>query len=155
MPSSRHLFDQATQALQSVCDAGEARNIAFLLLKTKFGLGRAAVLAQLKRSWDASATMDVQAWQEQAQRLGDLRASLNNYIERLNHRQPNGFSAFESIGPAGPRFRRGGSGSFFGPIFNRTRRFASSNVSLPIFSAESARVHSSPVERLVSCSGAT
>ncbi len=45
MPSSRHLFDQATQALQSVCDAGEARNIAFLLLKTKFGLGRAAVLA--------------------------------------------------------------------------------------------------------------
>ena len=59
---------------------------------------KAAVLAQLKRSWDASATMDMQAWQEEAQRLGDLRASLNNYVERLHHRHSNGMSAFEAIG---------------------------------------------------------
>ena len=59
---------------------------------------KSGVLAQLKRSWDASATLDVQAWQEQAQRLGDLRASLNGYVERLHHRHPNGLSAFEAIG---------------------------------------------------------
>lgn len=45
MHSSRHLFSQITQALQSVCEAGEARNIAFMLLETKFGLTRAGILA--------------------------------------------------------------------------------------------------------------
>ena len=69
MPSSRYLFNQATQALQSVCDAGEARNIAFLLLETKFGLTRAAVL-----SGKPIENLDETAW------LG--------WLARLQHHEP-------------------------------------------------------------------
>lgn len=59
---------------------------------------KAEVLAQLKRSWEASGTIDPQEWKFQAERLGALRAELNRYVERLHHRHPNGLSAYEAIG---------------------------------------------------------
>ncbi len=59
---------------------------------------KAEVLAQLKRSWEASGTVDPQEWKFQAERLGALRAELNRYVERLHHRHPNGLSAYEAIG---------------------------------------------------------
>jgi hypothetical protein len=59
---------------------------------------KAEVLAQLKRSWEASGTVDPEEWKFQAERLGALRAELNRYVERLHHRHPNGLTAYAAIG---------------------------------------------------------
>jgi very-short-patch-repair endonuclease/KaiC/GvpD/RAD55 family RecA-like ATPase len=56
------------------------------------------VLAQLQNAWDARGTADRETWFAEAQRLGDLRESLNVYVERLHHRHMNGMTIYEAIG---------------------------------------------------------
>lgn len=59
---------------------------------------KADVLEQLKTSWDASAVLAPEQWQEEAVRLEGLRSQLNRYVERLHHRHSNGLSVYEAIG---------------------------------------------------------
>jgi len=56
------------------------------------------VLAQLQNAWEAQGDVDPEAWRAQAQRLQRLRDDLNDYVERLHFRHPNGMSIFEAIG---------------------------------------------------------
>jgi very-short-patch-repair endonuclease len=56
------------------------------------------VLDQLRKTWDASAALAPDEWHAEAHRLGMLRASLNQYVERLHQRHKNGLSAYEAIG---------------------------------------------------------
>lgn len=56
------------------------------------------VLEQFKRSWSATGEIDPEQWKAEAERLGQLRADLNQYVERLHQRHSNGLSAYEAIG---------------------------------------------------------
>jgi len=56
------------------------------------------VLEQLRKSWDAQGTCDPDEWKREAERLGQIRASLNGYVSRLHHRHYNGLSVFTAIG---------------------------------------------------------
>lgn len=56
------------------------------------------VLEQLRKSWEAQGECDPEEWKREADRLGQIRASLNNYVSRLHHRHYNGLSVFNAIG---------------------------------------------------------
>ncbi|MDW8323274.1 MAG: DUF3320 domain-containing protein [Burkholderiales bacterium] len=57
-----------------------------------------AVLDQLGHAWDARGERDVQAWQDTAQKLGTMRAQLNDYVERMHRPHANGLSVYTAIG---------------------------------------------------------
>ncbi|WAG79109.1 DUF3320 domain-containing protein [Metapseudomonas furukawaii] len=56
------------------------------------------VLAQLNAAWQARGTADAETWRLEADRLQNLRHSLNHYVERLHHRYPNGLNIYDAIG---------------------------------------------------------
>jgi release factor glutamine methyltransferase len=62
--SSRQLLDEAVTRLGRIYDANEARSIAFLLLESRFGLSRAAVLTA-----QAVPLPDRAGWEESLRRL--------------------------------------------------------------------------------------
>ncbi|MGF6099276.1 DUF3320 domain-containing protein [Pseudomonas sp. 18175] len=59
---------------------------------------KADVLAQLQSAWEAKGEVDMQAWEVEAQRLANIRDSLNIYVERLHNRYRNGYTVFDAIG---------------------------------------------------------
>lgn len=68
------------------------------------------VLKQLDRAWDVRDSLSAEQWQAEAQRLETLRSRLNEVVEVLHRRAPNGWSLHQAIGrvvrdhsPATPR----------------------------------------------------
>lgn len=59
---------------------------------------KAEVLEQLRKSWEAQGECDPEEWKREADRLGQIRESLNNYVSRLHHRHYNGLTVFTAIG---------------------------------------------------------
>ena len=58
---------------------------------------KADVLSQLKTAWQAKASVDVDERAYKAQRLGDIRSNLNDYVCHLHHKYRNGYSIFDAI----------------------------------------------------------
>jgi very-short-patch-repair endonuclease len=56
------------------------------------------VLNQLRRTWEARGTVDEASWRREAARLGQLRAQLNAYVERLHLPHRNGWTLYQAIG---------------------------------------------------------
>jgi len=56
------------------------------------------VLKQLERAWDVRDTLTTEEWAREAERLQALRGRLNQLVEVLHRRHPNGWSLHEAIG---------------------------------------------------------
>ncbi|CAN5480190.1 DUF4011 domain-containing protein [soil metagenome] len=56
------------------------------------------VLQQLGKSLAISAQRTADDWLREAERLGQLRQSLNGLVDSLHHEYPNGFTVFEATG---------------------------------------------------------
>lgn len=56
------------------------------------------VLGQLRRAWEAKGEADATEWARESEKLKQLRASLNRFVEHLHRRRRNGLTAFEAIG---------------------------------------------------------
>ena len=56
------------------------------------------VLRQLQASWESKGEVDAATWEAKAQQLGQVRAQLSTYVERLHQRHPNGWTIFKAIG---------------------------------------------------------
>ncbi|WP_435924162.1 DUF3320 domain-containing protein [Paenibacillus sp. DYY-L-2] len=56
-----------------------------------------AVLDQLSAAIDVQRLQPAESWQRQADRLYQLRATLNDYVEALHHKHAFGFTLFEVI----------------------------------------------------------
>ncbi|MBI5463134.1 MAG: DUF4011 domain-containing protein, partial [Gammaproteobacteria bacterium] len=56
------------------------------------------VLQQLKTAWETRAELNLQEWQREAGRLGQLRDALNTYVRHLHRRHTNGWTVFRAIG---------------------------------------------------------
>jgi len=56
------------------------------------------VISQLQKAWDAQGDVDPNEWRAQAVKLKRYRDGLNEYVERLHHRHPNGLTIYKAIG---------------------------------------------------------
>ncbi|WP_122223256.1 DUF4011 domain-containing protein, partial [Pseudomonas syringae group genomosp. 3] len=56
------------------------------------------VLKQLDRAWDVSDALSAEEWQREATRLQTLRSKLNQLVDVLHRRWPNGLSLHQAIG---------------------------------------------------------
>jgi very-short-patch-repair endonuclease len=56
------------------------------------------VITQLQKAWDAQGDVDPNEWRAQAVKLKRYRDDLNQYVERLHHRHPNGLTIYKAIG---------------------------------------------------------
>jgi very-short-patch-repair endonuclease len=56
------------------------------------------VLKQLERAWDARDALTAKEWQQEADRVRDLRAKLNGVVGVLHKRWPNGLTVHEAMG---------------------------------------------------------
>ncbi|OCR25948.1 DNA helicase [Pseudomonas syringae] len=56
------------------------------------------VLKQLDRAWDVRDTLSAEDWQREAERVQTLRSRLNQLVEVLHRRWPNGLSLHQAIG---------------------------------------------------------
>ncbi len=56
------------------------------------------VLKQLDRAWDVSDALSAEEWQREATRLQALRSKLNQLVDVLHRRWPNGLSLHQAIG---------------------------------------------------------
>lgn len=56
------------------------------------------VLSQLQKSWESKGEVDAATWEAKALQLGQVRAQLSTYVERLHHRHRNGWTIFKAIG---------------------------------------------------------
>ena len=56
------------------------------------------VLKQLDRAWDVRDALSAEEWQREADRLQTLRSRLNQMVEVLHRRWPNGLSLHQAIG---------------------------------------------------------
>ena len=56
------------------------------------------VITQLHKAWDAQGDVDPGEWRAQAAKLKRYRDDLNQYVERLHYRHPNGLSIYKAIG---------------------------------------------------------
>jgi very-short-patch-repair endonuclease len=56
------------------------------------------VITQLQKAWDAQGDVDPNEWSAQAVKLKRYRDDLNQYVERLHYRHPNGLSIYKAIG---------------------------------------------------------
>lgn len=56
------------------------------------------VIAQLQKAWDAQGDVDPNEWRAQAVKLKRYRDDLNQYVERLHDRHPNGLTIYKAIG---------------------------------------------------------
>ncbi|SMF85439.1 AAA domain-containing protein [Tistlia consotensis] len=59
---------------------------------------KADVLSQLERAWSARRRLTTEEWQQEADRLMELRDRLNRVVEHLHRRHPNGLTAHYAIG---------------------------------------------------------
>jgi very-short-patch-repair endonuclease len=56
------------------------------------------VITQLQKAWDAQGDVEPDEWRAQAVKLKRYRDDLNQYVDRLHHRHPNGLTIFKAIG---------------------------------------------------------
>lgn len=56
------------------------------------------VLKQLESAWDVRDALTAEQWQQEADRLQTLRSRLNELVEVLHRRRPNGLSLHQAIG---------------------------------------------------------
>ncbi|VVP81086.1 hypothetical protein PS914_02199 [Pseudomonas fluorescens] len=56
------------------------------------------VLKQLERAWDVRDALTAQEWEREAAKMHALRSRLNNVVQVLHRRWPNGLSVHQAIG---------------------------------------------------------
>ncbi|MFT9099057.1 MAG: DUF4011 domain-containing protein [Zymomonas mobilis subsp. pomaceae] len=59
---------------------------------------RAEVIKQLNRAWTASKDVTEEDWKIEAEKLRILRDNLNEVVQLLHQRQPNGLTLYQAIG---------------------------------------------------------
>lgn len=56
------------------------------------------VLEQLRRAWEAKGEASAEEWARESEKLKQIRASLNRFVEHLHRRHRNGVTAFQAVG---------------------------------------------------------